>query len=267
MVQEGEVALTEHFIDSFPIMPEDTVNVETPVQYGLVLTSPEPFPSSPLRNDNQTGVSVILSVLFILLLVIALRFHNNTKYVGAVFRNIIDTRIRHNVFDDTVRETSFIILLNILWCVCMGITGYCCLRYYGDTGEAPMVGGILGGIALSMVYCVVMGVAYYGVGWVFSDKIHARNWYKGFIACQALMAPFFLVTALLSICWSGAESLIFFFTAAVYILVKLIFIWKGYKIFFSQISSWVLFLCYLCSLEIVPVILTYRLAVDLWNWI
>ncbi|MDE6338919.1 MAG: DUF4271 domain-containing protein [Muribaculaceae bacterium] len=41
---------------------------------------------------------------------------------------------------------------------------------------------------------------------------------------------------------------------------KIVFIYKGFRIFFQQLRSWLLFLCYLCSLEIVPLILAYLLA-------
>ena len=51
--------------------------------------------------------------------------------------------------------------------------------------------------------------------------------------------------------------------AGVFVIGKIVFLYKGFRIFFTQISSWLLFLYYLCSLEIVPLILTYLGAVTL----
>ncbi|MDE5870106.1 MAG: DUF4271 domain-containing protein, partial [Muribaculaceae bacterium] len=51
--------------------------------------------------------------------------------------------------------------------------------------------------------------------------------------------------------------------AGVFILGKIMFIYKGFRIFFNQISSWMLFLYYLCSVEIVPLILTYFATLQL----
>ena len=248
MVQESELALN--------------TEAEEPV-YGLLLTPPEAPPEAPLRSDNSLGVSFILTGTFILFLIIALRFRNNFKFVITIFRNLIETRTRQNVFDDTVRETSLIVLLNILWCISAGIVGYC---VYGYLNPEITLGihraiGMLWGMAIALVYTLFMWGAYAAVGWVFSDRTHSELWVKGFSASQALMAPAFFITALIGVCNPETGLNVGIVSACVFIIAKLIFIWKGYRIFFNQFSSWVLFLCYLCSLEIVPLILCYRGAI------
>ena len=265
MVQEGEVALTQA---EAPV-PIETDSVETAPEpiYGIILTPPPHEESAPVRQQDNLGVSFILCGIFLLFLIIALRFHNNIKYAVKMFRNLVETRARQNIFDDTVRETSLIVLLNILWCICAGIIGFCVFQYlYPQSVTAQFQSiGMLWGMAIAVVYSLFMWWTYTGVGWVFSDKTHAEMWVKGFSASQALMAPAFFLTALLGICRPDTAIGVGIASAAVFILVKLVFIWKGYRIFFSQFSSWVLFLCYLCSLEIVPLILCYRLALFLGN--
>lgn len=266
MVQEGEVAVTvispplSSAVDSLPA--SDTIELAEPV-YGIILTPPPHEEPAPVRQQDNLGLSFILCGLFLLFLIIALRFHNNIKYAVKVFRNLVETRARQNIFDDTVRETSLIVLLNILWCACTGIIAFCVYQYYWPQ-EVSLSGnrsiGMLFGMGIAVVYSLFMWWAYWGVGWVFSDKTHAGIWVKGFSASQALMTPAFFLTALLGICRPDTAVGVGIASAAVFVLVKLVFIWKGYRIFFSQFSSWVLFLCYLCSLEIVPLILCYRLA-------
>ena len=249
MVQDSTLALT------------DTLLVKEP-QYGLLLTAPEAPPTAEMRDNDNFGSSLILCGLFILFLVIALRFRNNMKYVGALFRNLVDVRTRHNVFDDTVRETSLIVLLNLLWCGSAGVIAYAGITYFNPElrlNVTPTIGMLLG-MAMAMAYTLFMCGAYLGVGWVFSDRDHARLWFKGFTASQALMTPLFFVIALLAICWIAEGLEVVIIASIVFLVARLVFIWKGYRIFFSQISSWVLFLCYLCSLEIIPLVLTYRLA-------
>ena len=260
MVQEGELAL----IDSLVVKPEIEMadSVEPEPHYALIYLAPSLPEEAPLRNNTREGVSFILSALFILFLAIALRFRNNMKYVAAIFRNLIETRTRQNVFDDTVRETSLIVLLNILWCACVGIIGSCCMVFspMASLWPASQTTGMLIGMAMALCYTIFMYLAYYSVGWVFSDSEHAVVWLKGYGASQALMAPFFFILALLAVCLSEAELTVAIITVLIFILCRLFFITKGFKIFFSQFSSWVLFLCYLCSLEIIPLVLTYRLA-------
>ena len=267
MVQEGEMALTgaDFSVSVDSIADSDSLTAEPEPVYGIVLTPPEPFPAAPLRTKGNDGVSFILSGIFILFLIVALRFSNNIKYAVTMFRNLVETRARQNYFDDTVRETSLIVLLNILWCACAGIIGYCVMQYlYPEELNFDRRDiGMLWGMAVAVVYSLFMWWAYTCVGWVFSDKLHAELWVKGFSASQAIMTPALFLFALLGISRPDYALITGFVAGAVFILAKLVFIWKGYRIFFNQFSSWVLFLCYLCSLEIVPLIVCYRCAVFL----
>ena len=106
-----------------PAIAPDTVAADTIVVtekvFGLTLEPPvepkvEPMPSS-------FGMSCVFSALFILFCVIGLRFRNNLKYVTTLLHNLVEVRVRHNVFDETVRETSFLVLLNLLWSCSAGI--------------------------------------------------------------------------------------------------------------------------------------------------
>ena len=218
-------------------------------------------PGAPLRDGGGFGISWILGALFLLALIIALRFRDNVKYVIAIVHDLTTTKVRHNAFDDTVKETSLLVLLNILWCAGAGITFY---EVFSQS-PAALTGisgteGMLYGMAIAGSYSVLLYFCYLAVGWIFSDKGHAVLWVKGYAASQALMSPAFFLTALIAISWPEEWEAIGMVAMGVFILGKLLFILKGYKIFFNQISSWVLFLCYLCSLEIVPLIMCYRCA-------
>ena len=261
MVQEGKLDLIQEQDSVSDAAADSVLNVAEP-QYGILLTPPEKESADVERPDHQTGVSFIVSGFFILFFIVALRFRSNMKYVGVLFHTLTDTRTRQNVFDDTVRETSLLILLNILWCCCAGIIGFYCFSYFINPTEIGLIpsDGMMAGIGIAAAYSVFMGLSYLSVGWVFSDLEHARVWVKGFAASQALMTPFFFITALLAICWPYAQFGTAIIAILVFVIAKLVFIWKGYRIFFTQFSSWVLFLCYLCSLEIVPLVLIGRLA-------
>ena len=263
MVQEGEVALIqEPSLTLSDSVASDSVPQPEPV-YGLILTPPPVPPSPEVRSEGNIGVSFILCGLFMVFLVFALRFRNNFKYIISMFKSLVETRTRQNVFDDTVSETSIIVILNILWCACAGVIGFCVYGYFypSEVLWSHRAIGMLLGMAVSGVYALFMWGAYSIVGWIFSDRLHSELWVKGFSSSQALMAPAFFITALIGICQPFTALNVGIVSVVVFILVKIIFIWKGYRIFFNQISSWVLFLCYLCSLEIVPLVLCYRCAI------
>ena len=241
--------------------------------YGIMLTPPEGYTDNSSKVNDSPYVSLFLLGLFALFLIVALRFRNNNKFAGMVFRNIVETRTRQNVFDDTVKETSLLLILNLVCIVCGGIILYRLLAYtlpYDLTSSlpSPLTNP---GIAIwactlaTFCYTCFMALAYLGVGTVFTDTAHARLWLKGFAASQALLAVVFFPLALIALCYDGWTRPIIWIAAIAFIAVKIVFIWKGMRIFLAQISSWLLFLYYLCSLEIVPLILTYLAAVGLWG--
>lgn len=108
-----------------------------------------------------------------------------------------------------------------------------------------------------MFYVIFMLLAYEITGNVFSDRNMTRLWVKGASALMGLQVFLFFPFALLSLCYPEWNRIILILAGIVFIIGKIQFIYKGFRIFFNQISSWLLFLYYLCSLEIVPLILVY----------
>ena len=239
------------------------------VTYGVVIDAPVVPEVKPNHSDNF-GMSWILTGLFLLFCIIGLRFRNNSKYIGALLRNLVEVRLRSNFFDETVRESSFMVLLNLLWSCSAGIVLCGLLEYTLPT--SPSSGAGIAALAtkpalctavcmgIMTLYTCLMALAYLTVGTVFSDVVHARMWVKGFTASQGLLSVVFFPLALMLIYYPEWSSYLLWTALGCFLLAKFVFIWKGFRIFFTQFSSWVLFLYYLCSLEIVPLILTYWAA-------
>ncbi len=263
-----------------PLLPvaQDSLNVATDSlaakvkTFGMVLDAPE-VPEVRPSNSHNMGMSFILAGLFLLFCILGLRFRNNSKYISALLHNLVEVRERSNVFDETVRETSFIVLLNLLWSCSAGIVLCALLNYTLPTDPASSFGiqalttkpALCTAICMGLMvlYTCGMALAYLTVGTVFYDAVHAKMWLKGFSASQGLLAiVFFPLALLLLYCPQWWQELLW--TAlGTFLIAKFVFIWKGFRIFFTQFSSWVLFLYYLCSLEIVPLILTYWAACQL----
>ncbi|MDE6272500.1 MAG: DUF4271 domain-containing protein [Muribaculaceae bacterium] len=235
----------------------DTIRHDT--QYVLVI-EPAKRETMPLRKaaGENDGKSWILGGLLILFVIIAIRFRNNSKYLATLLKSAIEVRERGNVFDDTVKESSFMAVLNVLWCLCAGILLY--IGVGGRPGSAGAPAGMGFGVLLAMAYELFMIFSYWMVGNVFSDRLHARMWLRGFLAATGLTTLILFPTALIALCYPTFAFTAFQIGLGAFILGKTVFIWKGFRIFFTQIGAWVLFLYYLCSLEIVPLILLYLAA-------
>lgn len=245
----------------------DTVVSDTMVDKGMhtgLLLDPDPVATAKARPDATEGDSWVMLGLIVMFVAVCLRIKSNFRYISALLSDLVEVRERHNVFDDTVRETSLLVMLNVLWAFCTGVLSFKALCYYGlihpASGGMQSVAmiGICAG--MSLVYTLFKTIAYTLVGNVFSDGFHTRMWVKGYLAGQGLMAVAFFPLALCSLCYEEWNSGLLITAAVVFILGEIIFIYKGFRIFFTQISSWVLFLYYLCSLEIVPLILAVMLT-------
>ena len=230
--------------------------------YGIILERPA-APQPERMPDKGNGESWLLTGMILLFVIACLRYRKNSRFFSMMLHDITEVRERHNAFDDTVRETAFIWLLNLIWCGCAGVILYTFL-YGSQQGllsfgpEAMQRMGICMGLCVA--YTLFLTASYSIVGNLFSDSGKASMWVKGFLATQGLESILFFPAALLLLCVPGLTFPILVFAGIVFILAKLLFIYKGFCIFFSQIASWVLFLYYLCSLEIVPIVLTYVAA-------
>lgn len=248
-------------------LASDTVRAHH--EFGVVLTPP-PHPMVEEREDASSGMSFIYGGLLLLFCIIGIRFHNSRKYVTSMLRNLVEVRMRNNVFDETVRETSFLVLLNLMWSCSAGVMlyGLLCLTVADNQIWSLSIPALTAKRAASVALCMGVGVvytcfmaiAYYVVGSVFSDGKHAGLWLKGYTAGQGLLSFIYFPLALLMLCRPEWGEILLWIALGTFVLSKIVFIWKGFRIFFTQISSWLLFLYYLCSLEIVPLILTYLAA-------
>ena len=239
--------------------------------YGLVIENPVVREPAPSPDPNSPGMSIIWLVIVGLFCAVALKFKNNVKYLKAVISDLTDVRVRQNAFDDTVKETSFLVMLNVLWvCACGVLLWQTVMLDVGDVAAGASFSipdrpapGIAICVGMMGVYALMLCIAYWVIGFVFTDRERARMWLKGAGASQGLEVMFLLPLAALSLSYEPWVPVLLEIGAAVFILGKIIFIYKGFRIFFTQISSWMLFLYYLCSVEIVPLILTYLATLQL----
>ncbi|MFG6389490.1 DUF4271 domain-containing protein, partial [Muribaculum sp.] len=96
-----------------------------------------------------------------------------------------------------------------------------------------------------------------------TDATGAAQWLKGFNATQALLGFLLLVPALAVLFYPAAALSLISISALLYILARIVFICKGFRIFYHNFPSLLYFILYLCTVEIIPVLLVYRGAFSL----
>ncbi len=217
---------------------------------------------APLRADGQTAGSWLLFAVLMVVGVVFARYKSNVRYIKMMFNDLTNTRARGNAFDDTAKETSFMFMLNVLCAITMGLVLFVAVTSFNGIAVTAATFAASAWVCIAAVaaYCLVMPAVYWIVATVFSDTAHARIWVRGFLASQALLGLTMLLPALVALFYPNAARGLSISALALLAVIKLIFISKSYRIFFARVSSWVHFLYYLCTLEILPLVLTYSAA-------
>ena len=80
-------------------------------------------------------------------------------------------------------------------------------------------------------------------------------WVGGFLASQATLGLLLFPIVVITLVFPSTIKLMLSLALALYILARIVFIWKGFRIFFNNLSSSIYFILYLCAVEIVPPLL------------
>lgn len=218
--------------------------------------------TSPLRHRGMGEDSIIVS--FILFIVILLSFNiGHCRRLIANFRqDLIGVRNRANRLDSfTASETRVYIFIIMLLCVSEGILAYAAAARSGIAAASGDIGpAALSLAALAAAYYVFQLIAYNTVGFAFADKFATTQWLRGFNASQSLLSMLLLFPALISLIYPSSAGVVIPIAVTAYAACRLLFISKGFRIFFDKIPSLLYFILYLCALEIVPLFIVGDIA-------
>ncbi|MBR5673599.1 MAG: DUF4271 domain-containing protein [Muribaculaceae bacterium] len=251
------------YVDGFPAAaPCDTVLgsinglpvMEVPVG-GEALS----FARSPLHDTPS------MFLLLVGLLAVTLCYHSGHKYIENFFHYMFSTRRRENLFEDhTVHETSIQAALVANTCIVEGFIIYFAVQLLWPALASSLQQGIFLYVAaytgVALVFYAAQWVAYKVLGYTFLDTVASKLWIDGFKASQAFLGLVLLPVLFLLMLYPAHGKLLLWVAASLYLVGRLIFIIKGFRIFYSNLSSIIYFLLYLCAVEIVPLVLVTGLT-------
>lgn len=246
-------------------LPSDSLAIDSvaaEAHMGMVLTTARtegrPAGLRPVTPATSSWLMLLFMVLFV---VVALRFRNNYRFIKYLGHNLSDTRARGNVFDETMRETSSVVLLNILFAASGGLLIYTALTIFSPgaiTLSAPLAAAVCIGVMLC--YVVWEYVTFRLIGPVFANTEATTVWLRGLGAVQSIAAIVLFPVALAGIFLHTPSAGLLTAAVVLYGLIRFIFISKTLRIFTGFHTAPLLFLYYLCTLEAVPLVIAYRMA-------
>lgn len=202
----------------------------------------------PLQTNysNSTALSGLLAAV---LAVAALSANSLRRTLKRYRRDLWSIRKRRNVFDDS-KSVSLraAVILAIIFCVFGGVVLYNIpVRPSHPTFSGAVIAmGVLAG------YYVAQLCAYSLIGYAFTTPLGIRHWLRGFTASQAYAALGLVVPALLLINQPEWHNILITISLTIYFAFRIVFISKGFRIFYRNFESWLYFILYLCSVEIIP---------------
>lgn len=238
------------------------IDTTTKVKTDTVTTAPYLSGNEPIARINHpghdSGIMILLSITFIL---VSFSFNLYRRMLSIYGQDLWTVRRRANAFDEHTSNEHYVIAILIFQlCVYAGIL---------ISAKINMIIPI-NTDRIMLTTCCMMGVygiyylfqlaAYSLVGYVFTDNINASQWIKGFNSSHIFLGFALIIPTTISIFYPTTTSAMINVAIALYVIARLMFICKGFRIFYTKIHSLFYFILYLCTLEIIPVIFVYGLA-------
>ena len=220
-------------------------------------TGVQGIPRRPMPGYDSLVMSLVIGVF----LIIAVNLRHYSTFLKTFWSNIFSVRQRQNAFDEraTVSEARVLFSLVLLLCLGEGILLYTGLNIT-DTDGIPTFLGVSLMILVALLYYLWQLGVYRLIGYVFTTRRRALSWFKGFTSSQALLAVMLALPAMVALFMPSMATMLVGVGIFLYVVARLFFIIKGFRIFYHNSFSLVYFILYLCSLEIIPLIFIYKIA-------
>ena len=111
---------------------------------------------------------------------------------------------------------------------------------------------------VTVLYCIAKRYIYRFINWIFFDKAKNNLWTDAYFFILSIFGMLLLPVTLLAVYGNLPFHLSIIIPVFLFFLMNLIFIYKCFSIFFSQLhGSFYLFL-YFCTLEILPLLVVWK---------
>lgn len=224
--------------------------------------------SRPVNIGDNSGVLAVLTAIFLAMM---LSYRKCKRLFSVLWQEMLGMRSRENAFNDsTGNERGAIALMAVQCIVCTGLLLYCAVSSIGPQlglCQAPLpesafrdtalLIGLTGGYFLAQI------AAYWLLGYTFATADGRRLLMQGFTSSQCLLGFALIIPALVGIFYPPTAMAMAITGAVLYVLARIVFISKGFRIFYQNFGSLLYFILYLCTLEIVPAMLVLATAFSL----
>ncbi len=218
--------------------------------------------NEPMARTNHpghdSGIMMLLAFTFIL---VSFSFKYYRRMLSTYGQDLWNVRNRANAFDEhTSNEHSVIGILIFQLCVYAGLLISAKINSIIPINPDKIMLTTCCMMGTYGLYYLFQLAIYSMVGYVFADKNGATQWIKGFNASQIFLGFTLILPSVISIFYPTTSGTMLTIASILYVVARLTFIFKGFRIFYKNLYSLFYFILYLCTLEIIPIIFVYKIA-------
>ncbi len=208
----------------------------------------------PPSYIHSTPFALILVSFF---LIASFNAGNIIRALSAYRAELWSIRRRPNLFDEEQSAPIHIAtILAIMYIIFSGIIVY---NLHG-VPSCPTFIGAMTAIGLAGAYYVLQLIVYWLVGFTFSSAEGTTRFVGGFVATQAFVGLCLAIPAILLVFCPQWHFALITTSITIYCISRIIFIAKGFRIFYNGFLSLLYFILYLCTVEILPILVICRIS-------
>ena len=218
-----------------------------------------PRPVSPAAGSG------IIAMLLGVVILLGLSMPHMRHVFKTLPQDLWSVRRRTNIFDEhTANETRVIVLLILGLFVSEGLLFFMWMGRITPAATTMTVFLTVAALTgLAAAYYLFQMCACLVVGYVFTDKVSAGLWRKGLNASQSILGMTLMLPAMVSLFYPSLTSSMLILSGCLYVLSRISYILKGFRIFYNNSASLLYFILYLCTLEIIPFLFVCLLAAEI----
>ncbi|MBO4722827.1 MAG: DUF4271 domain-containing protein [Muribaculaceae bacterium] len=210
--------------------------------------------TSPL-HDTGSMIMFLFSCLFLLT-----SYRLGRSYIANLGHYLFSPKGKDDLFaEHTSSDARIIIAMIANTCLMGGIMLYYGLLWYNPSLTVALQNSVFLHVlvlTLAMAVFVTLQVLLYRLlGYTFANDSLTDMWLQGFLASQSVLGLLLFPVAVITLVFPSTIKLMVTIAIILYILGRIVFICKGFRIFFNNLSSSIYFILYLCAVEIVPPLL------------
>ena len=217
-----------------------------------------------IRNEaNNWGFILFFICFFIIVSII----NNRNKFLLSMFSSLFRNKNRHNMFYEPVtNETLYKFFLSLQTILLLSIIIYCYAVYerlLSVTSLSQMILFLGKCSLLLIIFFIYKFLAYSAIGAIFFKKEKVFQWNSDFFSWISLNGIFLFFPTLILFYVETAYIFYLYFIIFYFIFNLLFIFYKIYTLFFHRKQRLLYFILYLCTQEIIPLYLVYRVCVYL----